>query len=421
MSASTDHFLEGLPRNLTAFLERLDEFIETEIRPLQAQNEKYFDHRREYARTDFERDGIPRAEWLELLDEMRRRADSAGVYRYALPERLGGMGGTNLGMAVIRDHLARKGLGLHNDLQMESSVVGNLVFPLILDEFGTDAQKAELLTGALVGELSFAFCLTEPAHGSDATWLDTAATRDGDEWVINGAKRFATGVHLASHALVYARTSGKPGDAQGITTFIVPTKASGFSIPYFHWTLNMPTDHPEVALADVRIPADAILGEEGSGLKTALFFVHENRLRQAASGVGAADYCVMESVRYARARTTFGKPLATRQAIQWPLVELATDVRLLRTFVRETARHMDAAGDRISGVSERVSMCNFRANRLVCAAADQAMQVHGGLGYTRGQPFEHIYRHHRRYRITEGSEEIQIRNVAGHLFGFMGR
>ena len=112
--------------------------------------------------------------------------------------------------------------------------------------------------------------------------------------------------------------------------------------------------------------------------------------------------------------------LAERQAIQWPLVELATDVQLLRTFVRETARQMDS-GDRIRGVSDTVSMCNFRANRLACDAADRAMQVHGGIGYTRHKPFEHIYRHHRRYRITEGSEEIQIRNVAGHLFGFLQR
>jgi alkylation response protein AidB-like acyl-CoA dehydrogenase len=151
-----------------------------------------------------------------------------------------------------------------------------------------------------------------------------------------------------------------------------------------------------------------------------MFFVHENRIRQAASGVGAADYCVRESVAYAKQRVTFGKPLAERQAIQWPLVELATDVQLLRTFVRQTAREMDS-GDRVSGVSDKVSMCNFRANRLVCDAADRAMQVHGGLGYTRGKPFEHIYRHHRRYRITEGSEEIQIRNIAGHLFGFIAR
>jgi alkylation response protein AidB-like acyl-CoA dehydrogenase len=334
---------------------------------------------------------------------------------------MGGLDGTNLGMAVIRDHLAAKGLGLHNDLQAESSVVGNLVFPLILEHFGTDEQKQRFMAGAISGEDAFAFNLTEPEHGSDATWLETHAVNHGEDWVINGAKRFASGGGLARHAIVFARTSGEPGQARGITAFIVPTDDPGYEIPYYHWTFNMPTDHAEVVIKDVRVGADAILGEEGRGLETAMFFVHENRIRQAASGVGVADYCVRESVRYARERVTFGKPLAERQAIQWPLVELATDVQLLRTFVRDTARRMDAGEGRIRGISDRVSMCNFRANRLACDAADRAMQVHGGVGYTRHKPFEHIYRHHRRYRITEGSEEIQIRNVAGHLFGFISR
>jgi len=413
--------LQGLPTDLTDFLVRLDEFIDREIKPLEAENLQFFDRRREFARTDLENGGVHSRAWLELLEEMRRRADAAGVFRYALPRKMGGMDGTNLGMAVIRDYLAAKGLGLHNDLQMETSVVGNLVFPLILDEFGTEEQKAEYLDGVLSGELEFAFNLTEPEHGSDATWLETRAVRDGSDWVINGAKRFASGVNFASHSIVFARTSGQPGKAEGITAFIVPTDAPGFEVPYFWWTFNMPTDHAEVELTDVRVPADAVLGEEGRGLATALFFVHENRIRQAASGVGAADYCVTESVKRARERVTFGKPLAERQAIQWPLVELATDVQLLRTFVRQTAAEMDSGAGRVSGVSDRVSMCNYRANRLVCEAADRAMQVHGGIGYTRHLPFEHIYRHHRRYRITEGSEEIQIRNVAGHLFGFMKR
>jgi acyl-CoA dehydrogenase len=413
--------LQGLPTDLTDFIARLDEFIDREIKPLEAENLQFFDRRREFARTDLENGGVHSRAWLELLEEMRRRADAAGVFRYALPRKMGGMDGTNLGMAVIRDYLAAKGLGLHNDLQMETSVVGNLVFPLILDEFGTEEQKAAYLDGVLSGELEFAFNLTEPEHGSDATWLETRAVRDGSDWVINGGKRFASGVNFASHSIVFARTSGQPGKAEGITAFIVPTDAPGFEVPYFWWTFNMPTDHAEVELTDVRVPADAVLGEEGRGLATALFFVHENRIRQAASGVGAADYCVTESVKYARERVTFGKPLAERQAIQWPLVELATDVQLLRTFVRQTAAEMDSGAGRVSGVSDRVSMCNYRANRLVCEAADRAMQVHGGIGYTRHKPFEHIYRHHRRYRITEGSEEIQIRNVAGHLFGFMKR
>jgi len=413
--------LQDLPSDLTDFITRLDEFIEREIKPLEAENMQFFDHRREYARTDFENDGVHRPEWLELLGEMRRRADAAGFYRYALPKKMGGSDGTNLGMAVIRDHLASMGLGLHNDLQAETSVVGNIPFPLILDAFGSAEQKQQYLQDMLDSKLMFAFNLTEPEHGSDATWMETTAKRDGSDWVINGAKRFASAVNFASHAVVYARTSGEPGQARGITAFIVPTDSPGYEIPYFHWTFNMPTDHAEVTLTDVRVPGDAILGEEGNGLATALFFVHENRIRQAASGVGAADYCVRESVKYARERKTFGKPLAERQAIQWPLAELATDVQLLRTFVRKTAAEMDRRASNVAGVSDKVSMCNFRANRLVCEAADRAMQVHGGIGYTRHKPFEHIYRHHRRYRITEGSEEIQIRNVAGHLFGFMKR
>ena len=112
----------------------------------------------------------------------------------------------------------------------------------------------------------------------------------------------------------------------------------------------------------------------------------------------------------------FGRPLAVNQAIQWPLVELHTDCALLRELIRDTAEQMDEQDG--PAVSDRISMCNYRANRLVCDAADRAIQVHGGIGYTRGMPFEHIYRHHRRYRITEGSEEMQIRNIARSLFGF---
>jgi alkylation response protein AidB-like acyl-CoA dehydrogenase len=409
-----------LPPGLEDLIERLDAFIEREIVPLEAENMEYFDHRREYARTDWENGGVHRREWLELLYEARRLADAAGFYRYALPAHLGGSDGTNLGMAVIRDHLAAKGLGLHNDLQLETSVVGNLVFPLILEQFGSDSQKAELQRSCIVGDTELSFSLTEPEHGSDATWMQTRAVRDGDDWILNGNKRFASSMNTSTHVIVYARTSGEDGEARGITAFLMPTDTPGLEVPYYHWTFNMPTDHAELELTDVRVPASTILGEEGRGLDTALFFLHENRIRQAASSLGAADYCVKQSVEYARERHTFGKPLAERQAIQWPLVELATDVELVRGLVRKTAHQMDGAG-RVSGVSDRVSMCNFRANRLACDAADRAMQVHGGIGYTRHKPFEHIYRHHRRYRITEGSEEVQIRNVAGHLFGYVRR
>ncbi|HEU4974094.1 MAG TPA: acyl-CoA dehydrogenase family protein [Baekduia sp.] len=407
-----------LPDHLVALLGELDDFIEREIKPLQAQddNERFFDHRREFARTDLDNGGAPAQEWEALLAEMRRRADAAGFYRYGLPPELGGRGGSNLDMAVIREHLAAKGLGLHNDLQNESSIVANLPFAQILLEFGNDEQRA-LAEGMIIGEHVIAFGLTEPDHGSDATWLETTAVRDGDGWVINGAKRFNSGMHAATHDVVFARTSGEPGDARGLTAFMVPTGTEGVSVD-FHWfTFNMPTDHSEVTLRDVRVGDSAILGDVDDGLAVTLRFVHENRIRQAAASLGAAQYCLDEAARYAQERIAFGRPLAAKQAIQWPLAELQTEAAMLRALIRETAWRMDQ-GDP-AAVSDRVSMCNYRGNRLACDAADRAMQVHGGLGYTRHKPFEHIYRHHRRYRITEGSEEVQIRNVAGHLFGYV--
>jgi alkylation response protein AidB-like acyl-CoA dehydrogenase len=397
----------------------MDAFIEAEIKPLERENIQYFDQRRENARTDWDNGGIPRREWEDLLGEMRRRADKAGWLRYGLPSRFGGRNGTNIDMAVIREHLAHKGLGLHNDLQNESSIVGNFPQVHLMHRFGTAAQKTRFLDAMITGEETVAFGLTEPDHGSDATWLETTGVRDGADWIINGQKRFNTGLHLATTDLIFARTSGKPGDARGITAFLVPTSAPGFEVPFMWWTFNMPTDHAEVRLTYVRVPDDAILGGEGQGLLVAQAFVHENRIRQAASSLGAAQYCIDESVAYARKRVTFGKPLASNQAIQFPLAELHTECEMVRGLVHRTAWHLDRA-DHLD-VSDLVSMANYRANRLVCNAADQAMQVHGGVGYSRHYPFEHIYRHHRRYRITEGSEEIQIRKVAGHLFGFMGR
>ncbi len=406
-----------IPEEIRRKLDELDDFIEREIAPLEQQddNVRFFDHRREPARTDWENGGRPREEWEALLREMRRRADAAGHFRFGLPKELGGQDGSNLAMAVIREHLAARGLGLHNDLQNESSIVGNFPTVIMMHRFGTEAQKAALLDGMLTGAVRIGFGLTEPDHGSAATWLETTAVRDGHEWVINGSKRFNSGLHSATHDFVFARSSGEPGRAEGITCFIVPTDAPGFSVDHMWWTFNMPSDHAEVTLENVRVPDDAILGHEGRGLALANTFTHENRIRQAASGVGAAQYCIAESVAYARERMVFGKPLWLNQAIQFPLAELQTECEMVRNLVYKTAWELDRRHH--MDVTDKVSMCNYRANRLVCNAADTAIQTHGGIGYTRHKPFEHIYRHHRRYRITEGSEEIQIRRVAGVMFG----
>jgi alkylation response protein AidB-like acyl-CoA dehydrogenase len=408
-----------VPRDIAAYLLELDEFIEREIRPLEREddNARFFDHRREDARTDWERGGLPSEDWEALLREARRRADAAGHYRYPLPKEYGGKDGTNLGMAIIREHLAAKGLGLHNDLQNEHSIVGNNVGALLLLAYGSEAQKAELLDGVLSGTTGFAFGITEPEHGSDATHMETRAVRDGSGWRIDGEKTWNSGIHRAPYDLIFARTSGKAGDGAGITAFLVPTGSPGFKVEEFLWTFNMPTDHARVSLRGVRVPDSAVFGGEGRGLQVVQHFFNENRIRQAASSLGAAQFCIDESVAYAKLRKPFGRPLASNQGIQFPLVELQTQCEMLRALVHKTAWLMDTRGT--FSASDKVSMCNYWANRLCCEAADRAMQVHGGLGYSRHKPFEHIYRHHRRYRITEGAEEIQMRRVAGYLFGFM--
>ncbi|HEX6394124.1 MAG TPA: acyl-CoA dehydrogenase family protein [Acidimicrobiales bacterium] len=410
-----------LPKDLVDYLAELDDFIEREIKPLEQQDDniRFFDHRREDARTDWERGGLPNQQWELLLAEARRRADSAGHYRYAFPAEYGGRDGTNLGMAVIREHLATKGLGLHNDLQNEHSIVGNNVGLLLMINYGSEEQKSEWIDDLAAGRRGFAFGITEPNHGSDATYMETNARREGNEWIINGEKTWNTGIHHAGHDLVFARTSGNPGDGRGITGFLVPTDSPGFKIEEFLWTFNMPTDHGRISLTNVRVPHSAILGDEGRGLAVVQHFFNENRIRQAASSLGAAQYCISESVEYARERKPFGKPLAENQGIQFPLVELQTQCEMLRALIHKTAWLMDAEG--AFSQSQQVSMCNYWSNRLCCEAADRAMQVHGGLGYSRHKPFEHIYRHHRRYRITEGAEEIQMRRVAGYMFGFMGQ
>ncbi|WP_276259192.1 acyl-CoA dehydrogenase family protein [Haloglomus litoreum] len=411
------------PDAVRDLLDDLDEFIEAEIEPLEREHPEFFDERREHARTDWEAGGVPAAEWEALLDEMRERADDAGFYRYALPEELGGQDGSNLAMAMVREHLAERGPGLHNVLQQEASVVGNFPIAKMLHRFGDEAQR-DLLEAVITRETPVAFGLTEPEHGSDATWMETTARKEGDEWIIDGAKRWNSGMHRADYDLVFARTDGEDGDAAGITAFLVPTDADGLEIDFFWWTFNMPTDHAEVTLDGVRVPDSAVVGERGRGLALAQSFLHENRIRQAAASLGAAQFCIDAAVDYARERETWGEPLSSRQAVQFPLAELHTEADMLRSHVHRTAWLLDREGEMVtesrSSISEKVAMANWTANDLVCRAADRAMQVHGGLGYSRHQPFEHVYRHHRRYRITEGTEEIQKRRVAGHLFGFIG-
>ncbi|KAH7029141.1 butyryl-CoA dehydrogenase [Microdochium trichocladiopsis] len=435
-----------LPQELQEYISKLDAFIRGEILPLQHKddNNRFFDHRREPSRTQWDNGGLPTPDWEALLAEARKLADDAGFYRFPLPRAYGGQEhrDMNLWMCALRLHMASHplyggGVSLANDLQNEHSVVGNFPDFLMLYHWGNAQQKAQYIPMRLAGDFRMTFGLTEIHHGSDATHMDTAARPitmpDGRPgFSISGNKKWQTGAHACTHMLVFARAANSAGSPRGITAFIVPRDTKGVTIASYEYTLNMPTDHATILFDDVRVPATAILGPPDNGLAIAQTFTHENRIRQAASSCGAAKFCVDRSVAYARERVVFGKPLSANQAIQWPLVELSTQVEMLRLLILRAASEMDAivVSSRQSPtptppwvaiekqLGHKISMCNYWANRLACQAADNAIQVHGGNGYSRHQPFEHIWRHFRRYRITEGSEEVQMRKVAGYLFGY---
>src|SRR5260370_6089163 len=181
----------------------IEGLILREMKPIEQEDDniRFFDHRREWARTDFDNGGLTRHEWEALLRRVKNLADAAGHLRFAIPNRYGGRDGSNLWMAVIREHFASKGLGLHNDLQNEHSIVGNLPLVTMLDRYGRDDQKA-MIEGSITGKYRITFGLTEPEHGSEATHLETRAVQATRErvsgWVINGEKMWTTARHAAS-------------------------------------------------------------------------------------------------------------------------------------------------------------------------------------------------------------------------------
>jgi alkylation response protein AidB-like acyl-CoA dehydrogenase len=249
-----------IPSDLAKYLEQLDAFIKSDIQPLQDQddNNRFFDHRREHSRTDWDNDGLPREEWEDLLVECARRADKAGFWRFSLPKEYGGQNessgrGANLWMAVIREHLASKGLGLFNDLQNEHSIVGNFPDVIMVQHFGSAEQKKELIEGRLQRKVRITFGLTEPGHGSDATHMETRAEQQADgSWVINGAKMWQTGMHKATNCFIFARTSGKNGDAKGISCFNVPRNTPGVKAESYQ-VCRVPMD------LCIRVPADILI------------------------------------------------------------------------------------------------------------------------------------------------------------------
>jgi acyl-CoA dehydrogenase len=283
----------------------------------------------------------------------------------------------------------------------------------VLVGYGTDAQREQWLHRLATGDAVASFALTEPGAGSNPAGLKTRARRDGDEWVIDGAKRFITNAPLADLLITFARTREAEGKDPGIAVFLVPAHASGVTVgPHDRKMGQEGAWTADVTFTDVRVRNDALVGgSEQVGYQAAMTSLARGRIHIAAVAVGSARRALDESVAYAAAATQGGTPIGEYQLVQAHLADMATGVLAGEALVRDCARKYHTGEDRRIAPSVAKLFCTEMAGQV----ADKAVQVHGGTGYMRDVPVERIYRDVRLLRLYEGTSEIQRLIIGGGL------
>lgn len=325
---------------------------------------------------------------------------ACGAFGLIVPREYGGAGLSIAQYLPILAEFAKIQGGIRAIVHVHNS------FAHALSEIGNAEQKREILPGAATGEKSLAFALTEPGNGTGAD-LSTTARRDGDDYVINGRKWLITNSDIASHFLVFAKTSAKE-----VSALIVPRDTPGFTIAPLPETMGCKgAEHGELTFSDVRVPASALVGAEGEGGAHLERALEISRVFIAASSLGTASRALELSLKYAQERVTFGKPIGQRQAIQRYLAEMAADVYALRGMLADTAAKWDS-GKRIPAESSLLKQFGLEA---VGRVTDRALLVHGGIGYTRKYPIERLYRDARLNWLEEGTPTIQYMVAAREL------
>lgn len=320
-----------------------------------------------------------------------------GLYRWLLPD-------ADARPDVRALCLIREALGYASPLADAIFAVQGLgTYPIALA--GTDAQRARWLPGARAGRSIGAFALTEPDAGSDVAAMQTTARRDGDGFVLDGAKTLISNVGIADHYVVFARLDGheEPGKPhRAITAFVVPADAPGLASQDI--ALNI--DHPIGALAfiDCRVAGDALLGEPGGGFRLAMATLDTFRVSVGAAAVGMARRALDAALAHVRTRRQFGQPLARQQLVQGMLADMATELDAARLLVLRAAHARDAGADR---VTVEAAMAKLYATEAAQRIIDAAVQLHGGRGVVAGEVVEMLYRAIRPLRIYEGTSEIQ--------------
>jgi acyl-CoA dehydrogenase len=358
------------------------------------------------------REAIPREDEIEATDAvpefLREEAAKMGLFGYALPERYGGLGFDMEEEVRLCFEVGRTSPAFRSLFGTNNGIAGQTIA-----NYGTEEQKQSYLPALASGEAVGCFALTEAEAGSDPSGLRTRARRDGEEYVINGSKRFITNAELATVFVVFARTDPDAAGTKGISAFLVDAGTPGLSLgPHDRKMGQQGAWTSEVFFDDVRVPASALIGgEEETGFKAAMKSLAKGRLTIAALCVGMAERIVEEATAYALDNRQGGTPIGEFQLVQGLLADSETEARAGRALVLEAARAYDAGTD----VRQGPAVAKLFASRMVNQVADRGVQVLGGMGYMRGVPIERFYRDARLYRIYEGTDEIQKLVIARQM------
>ncbi len=322
-----------------------------------------------------------------------------GLWGFTIAERYGGAGLGNFELSLILEELNAACASTGVTVSVHNSLLGSPI-----KRFGTDEQQARWLPQLASGERIGCYCLTEPNAGSDAGAVATTATRDGDDWIIDGTKIFVTNGAFAGLAIVYARSAPDRPGPKGVSAFLVPMDTKGVTVGKSEKKTGIRgSSTTEVLLEKVRLPADALLGEENKGFPIAMDTLDGGRIGIASQSLGIARACLEASVRYAKEREQFGKPIGHFQAVQWKLSDMSTRLDAARMLTHRAALTRDS-GERCS---TQAAQAKLFASTTCNWCADECMQIYGGAGYTDDFEVERLFRDARITEIYEGATDIQ--------------
>lgn len=364
---------------------------------------------RQFAQTEFTDELLDRLEETEEFDwDMHRLMSKYGFMGVKIPVEYGGQGGDSLAYVLMVEEFARVSPVLSIYANTSNSLgAGPLLF------CGTQEQKQKYVVPVAKGEKILVFALTEPGAGSDAGGTLTTAVQDGDQFVLNGRKTFISGAPFADYAVVYAKTDPTQKGSKGISMFLVDMKLPGVSCGKPEAKMGIkgyPTS--DIILEDVRVEKSDLLGPLHKGFATAMKTLDGGRLGMAAQALGIAQGCLDESIKYAKERKQFGKPIAKFQAISFMIADMATEIEAARQLIYSTAVRKDAQDPQSSMLC---AMAKLYAAEMCNRVAYRAVQIHGGYGYIKEYKVERFYRDARITSIYEGTSQVQQMVISGNL------